>query len=383
MTNHAEDYLKYIEGRHYTGPCLVDPELDDWVLVTNLGESYAIFNGKIECNPKRGLIRSANTGFIYSIYISGGYACVTLSYQRKRNKGKPIYVHTVVCSVVYGYKPRGLKQVNHKDFNKTNNTANNLEWCDNIYNSWYNKLKPKTYYVYTIDTLKKIREFPNYLAVLHYFNIKSFMVVTIESIKKYSSATGRGIVTVHGAFITQYDYGDVIDLPQPTKKLNRHAAAVYDKNLGITNVFSTVCACAKWLGIRSERLSEYFKTGKPIKKMQQYVISFVSWEEYYNFYDKQVSDPTIHLDLCSFNNKKPERANTESDEEQEQIFISEQLQKIAGIISMLKCSTMNQENSSKADTLSSELRMIAYNNTTTTQEDQQCPTTQIPLSLCA
>ena len=33
--------------------------------------------------------------------------------------------------------PNNLKQVNHKDENKTNNTAENLEWCNAQYNSNY------------------------------------------------------------------------------------------------------------------------------------------------------------------------------------------------------------------------------------------------------
>lgn len=389
MTNHAENYAAYIEGRHYTGPCLVDPELDDWVLVTNLGESYAVLNGRIECNPKKGLIRRASDQVIYSIYTANGYAKVTPSFPGE--SGSPVSVHIIVCAVVYGYKPQGLNEVNHKDFDKMNSSASNLEWCDRIYNTWYNKLKPQTYYIYTTDTLKKIKELPNYLSVLHYFNIKNFKVVTIGSIKKYSrGGASTSIATIRGAFITKYDYGDVIDLPLPTKKCIRHAVSAYDKNSGITNVFSTVRACAIWLCISESCLYDILKSNKyrnRMQKLSQYIISSLSWEEYYSFYDKQFNDPTIHLDISSFSNRANYRcmlSNAMSDEEQKQAYISKQLQKIGGIIDIIQDSTMNQENSNKLNTCINKLRRIAYKNKPITQEDIQCPTAQLTLlSLCA
>lgn len=46
------------------------------------------------------------------------------------------FVHKLVASA-FVENPDGYKQVNHKDENKWNNNADNLEWCDQKYNRNY------------------------------------------------------------------------------------------------------------------------------------------------------------------------------------------------------------------------------------------------------
>ena len=67
--------------------------------------------------------------------ISGkGYLQVRLS---KSGKPNALLVHRLVA-MAFIQNLNNRKQINHKDENKFNNNANNLEWCDNQYNNTYN-----------------------------------------------------------------------------------------------------------------------------------------------------------------------------------------------------------------------------------------------------
>lgn len=62
-----------------------------------------------------------------------GYKAVNLS---KDGAARQVSVHRLVATAFIP-NPDYLPQVNHKDEDKTNNTADNLEWCTNKYNMNY------------------------------------------------------------------------------------------------------------------------------------------------------------------------------------------------------------------------------------------------------
>ena len=69
----------------------------------------------------------------------GGYMMVGLY---TNNKAYPKLVHRLVAETFIP-NPKNYPQVNHKDENKTNNSADNLEWCTSKYNNNYGTLKAR------------------------------------------------------------------------------------------------------------------------------------------------------------------------------------------------------------------------------------------------
>lgn len=57
-------------------------------------------------------------------------------YMKVEIAGRCISVHRLVA-IAFISNPNNLPQVNHKDENKANNRASNLEWCDQSYNINY------------------------------------------------------------------------------------------------------------------------------------------------------------------------------------------------------------------------------------------------------
>lgn len=60
-----------------------------------------------------------------------GYWQINLSLNGKK---KTYSIHQLVARAFLP-NPLGYKQINHKDFNPSNNNMDNLEWCDSKYNN--------------------------------------------------------------------------------------------------------------------------------------------------------------------------------------------------------------------------------------------------------
>lgn len=67
---------------------------------------------------------------------SHGYRSVVLS---KGGRPKTHAIHRLVAKAFIP-NPANLPQINHKDEDKSNNSVENLEWCDNSYNQRYGTL---------------------------------------------------------------------------------------------------------------------------------------------------------------------------------------------------------------------------------------------------
>lgn len=124
---------------------------------TNIGKFYVEVhsNGKVFSNGKE--LNQLDNG--------AGYLAV-IAARKKTSRGKIgpklEYVHRLVAKAFIP-NPDNLPQVNHKDFNKSNNDVSNLEWisrADNIQHSHDNGKMQKRYDVgpVTILTVEQVKE---------------------------------------------------------------------------------------------------------------------------------------------------------------------------------------------------------------------------------
>jgi hypothetical protein len=111
-----------------------------WKPIDGYDHPYKVSNhGRVL--GKHGILRPYDNGY--------GYLIVDF---RKDGKRKHLKVHRLVAEAFVPNKSN-LPEVNHKDENKHNNDAYNLEWCDSSYNKTYgNGRKARS------DGMKKVWE---------------------------------------------------------------------------------------------------------------------------------------------------------------------------------------------------------------------------------
>lgn len=85
------------------------------------------FNKNIEVS-NAGRLRGKKSGKIWKLRLTrNGYPCVSV-YDRSTKKSRMCVIHRAVARL-FLEPVEGKPHVNHKDFDKTNNYVNNLEWC--------------------------------------------------------------------------------------------------------------------------------------------------------------------------------------------------------------------------------------------------------------
>ena len=94
--------------------------------VSNMGRVKSLGNGKSTNNDncRERILKPVK---------DKGYLRVTLCKEGRKNG---YLVHQLVA-IVFCENSMGYKEVNHKDEDKTNNRADNLEWCTSKYNANY------------------------------------------------------------------------------------------------------------------------------------------------------------------------------------------------------------------------------------------------------
>lgn len=150
--------------------------LDGVFLVSNLGRIKDGLNDKI-LNPS----------------IWEDYQVVTLYHNFKDITGiseictKTLSVHRIVASV-FVPNPDNLPYVNHKDENKLNNMADNLEWCDPKYNRQYGTGSKRM-----VETKKKNGS----IQKIHQLTLDGEYIAEYETTKIASLETGVSVSAIY------------------------------------------------------------------------------------------------------------------------------------------------------------------------------------------
>lgn len=120
-------------------------------------------------------------------YYKNGYLAVNLY---KDGICKHFYIHRLVAKT-FLENEKGYKEVNHIDCNKTNNSINNLEWCNrkqNLQHSYENGLKRQGechgMSKLKIDDIKKIRSQignEKQVKIAKTFNVSSSTISAIKT----------------------------------------------------------------------------------------------------------------------------------------------------------------------------------------------------------
>lgn len=102
-------------------------DFEDMYEISNYGIIKSV-DRNIIC--KDGQIKPVKSRYIRPADNGHGYKFVNLW---KDNKQHRYYVHRLVAETFLS-NPDNLSEVNHIDNNKANNSVNNLEWCNRLYN---------------------------------------------------------------------------------------------------------------------------------------------------------------------------------------------------------------------------------------------------------
>ena len=116
--------------------------------IKNYENLYSISNlGRVKSNNRQrlgagGSIRNCKGRILKATPNQSGHLLVNL--YDEEGKSKKALVHRLVAEA-FLENPENLPCINHKDENKLNNCADNLEWCTIAYNNSYSHLENNLY----------------------------------------------------------------------------------------------------------------------------------------------------------------------------------------------------------------------------------------------
>ena len=117
--------------------------MDNFNIETEIWKDIKQYNGKYQASDN-GRIRNAKKKVLKTFIDKSGYLLVSLY---KDGKNKTFRVHRIIYETFFGDIPNDF-QINHKDFNRSNNKINNLEAVtreQNVKHSLHNTIRANAY----------------------------------------------------------------------------------------------------------------------------------------------------------------------------------------------------------------------------------------------
>lgn len=166
--------------------------------VSNLGNVRSVTK---KVRTKNGAYATKKGKMLTQTKRTKGYLCVNLS---SNGKSRCVEIQRLVA-VAFIPNPNNYPCVNHKDENKENNSADNLEWCTYSYNNTYGECRKKasasrvngklSKRVYQYDTdMNLICEYPSLAEVKRIFGYDASKI----------SLCARGVRKTAYGFVWKY-----------------------------------------------------------------------------------------------------------------------------------------------------------------------------------
>lgn len=265
IENYAVNSARWLSIVDFDGEVWKDiPDYEGWYQVSNYGRIKSVDrlvqerrrDGKQKVKHCKACVIK---GSIYGNYL--------VCHLKKKGTSKAVKFHRIVCSVFHE-NPLNLPEVNHKNEIKTDNRADNLEWCSRKYNATYGTAISRI--------VSQTRNHPSLSKKVYQFSMDGKPIASYPSVKEAMRATGIKDVNIRsvcdngksssaGGFIWSYlnSHKDVI---RKIQRKNNNATSYakkkvsqYTKDGFFVKSFSSIKEAASATGIDKDTISRCCK----------------------------------------------------------------------------------------------------------------------------
>ena len=155
------------------------PDYEGYYQVSNMGrikslDRYITYQRPRDCRPRTDFWKG-------TILKASWYGSYLICHLKKHGKSKAVKFHRVVCSVFHP-NPDNLPEVNHINEIKTDNRADNLEWCTRQYNAKWGTAIDR-------DRIARINH-PDLSVIVYQFTLDGKYVAKYPSAREAERVTG-------------------------------------------------------------------------------------------------------------------------------------------------------------------------------------------------